>query len=271
MAKGEKKVVRAEPLPQGAAEEVASDWQPTPEAKKQATTLRIAAFACWLVAIGLEVFAIFWVLKQVPFETAHLVWLIVIAVVIAGLAIAGSLMWKKSNRLDPASEKDKIRFFVQNQLGVIMTLLAFVPLVIMILTNKNMDGKQKGIAGAVVGVLAIVALVFAPEFAPVSKEAVSAQGNEVVQLTGKDEVFWTKAGDVYHLCSQASAVNLESKDNQIYSGTVAQAIAAGKKRLTKQVDQELKQCGITKPSASPSVTKPSATPSATKPSATPTK
>ena len=39
-------------------------------------------------------------------------------------------------------------------------------------------------------------------------------------------------------------MNLQSQDNQIYSGTVAEAHAAGKSRLTLQVEQERKQCGF---------------------------
>lgn len=52
-------------------------------------------------------------------------------------AIIGSLLWKQANRLDPASEKDKFRFFVQNQLGLLITIVAFFPLVLLILTDKN--------------------------------------------------------------------------------------------------------------------------------------
>jgi hypothetical protein len=49
---------------------------------------------------------------------------------------------------------------------------------------------------------------------------------------------------VFHLCEDASAVNLESKDNQIYSGTVADAHADGKDRLTLQIESEKRQCGF---------------------------
>ncbi|HQI71472.1 MAG TPA: hypothetical protein PLT47_12020, partial [Bacteroidales bacterium] len=57
--------------------------------------------------------------------------------------IIGSLQWKKANRFDPASEKDKIRFFIQNQLGAIISIIAFLPLIILIFTNKNMTGSKK--------------------------------------------------------------------------------------------------------------------------------
>lgn len=270
-----KKLVRAADLPEDASnkafEEQVANWKPTPEAKSQATTFRIIALVAWVVAIGLEAFAIFWMLKQDPFTTTLLVWLCVVIVVIGALSVTGSLLWKKANRLDPASKKDTVRFFVQNQLGAFIAVLAFLPLIVMVLTNKNMNGQQKAIAGGLAGVLAIVAIIVGVEPKPVSTEDVVANSNQVVQLTGKDEVFWTKSGEVYHLCEKASAVNLQSQDNTIYSGTVAQAVAAGKSRLTKQVDQELKQCGITPPSSTASA-EPSASgsaPASPEPTSTP--
>jgi predicted neutral ceramidase superfamily lipid hydrolase len=69
----------------------------------------------------------------------------------------------------------------------------------------------------------------------------------VQQLTGGNEVTWTKSGHVYHLCEDASAVNLESADNQIYAGTVEDAHTAGKDGLTLEVAQELQECGLEAP------------------------
>ena len=72
-------------------------------------------------------------------------------------------------------------------------------------------------------------------------------------------MFWTKSGDVFHLCEDASAVNLESKDNKIYSGTVADAHADGKDRLTLQIESEKRQCGFAEAPA-PAVGSPAAEP-----------
>lgn len=235
-----KKVVRVE-SDAAEVEEAAADWKPTPESKGKATTFRIIAAILWILAIGTEVFAIFFVLKQNP---VNMVLLIILLVVIGALAVGGSLLWKQANRLDPARKSDKVRFFVQNQLGAIITVIAFLPLIILIFTNKNMDGKQKGIAGAVAIVLLLVAGYFGTTINPPSVEQYTAETQTVVDLTGQNLVFWTKAGKVYHLCEGASAVNIESEDNTIYSGTVADAHAAGKERLTLQVDQEVEQCGF---------------------------
>ncbi|MEP6481664.1 MAG: hypothetical protein ABJA94_06615 [Rhodoglobus sp.] len=257
-SKSGKKVVHVEETAASRADEAANGntWKPTPEAKSKATTFRLIAALLWLLAIGTEAFAIFYVLKQNP---VNFVLLIILLVAIAALAIGGSLLWKQSNRLDPASKSEPVRFFVQNQLGAIITALAFVPLIVLIFTNKNMSGQQKGITGAIGIVLLLVAGYFGTSINPPSTEQYTQESSLVEQYTGQDLVYWTKSGTVFHLCQDASAVNLTSKDNQIYSGTVAEAHAAGKPRLTKQVDQEAKQCGFTLNTDAPAPD-PSATP-----------
>jgi len=235
-----KKTVRVESTPETAA--ASATWAPTPEAKRKAVTFRIIAAVLWVLAIAGEAFAIFWVLRQSP---VNMVILIVLIVVIGGLAIGGSMLWKQANRLDPASRGDKVRFFVQNQLGAIITIIAFLPLIILILLNKDMSGAQKGIAAGIAGVVLVVATLLGISWNPPSVEQYDQETNFVVELTGENLVFWTKSGKVYHLCEEASAVNIESKDGTIYSGTVADAHAAGKDRLTLQVDVEIEQCGLT--------------------------
>ncbi|WRS29562.1 hypothetical protein U6G28_08525 [Actinomycetaceae bacterium MB13-C1-2] len=219
-------------------------WTPTPEAKSKATRFRVFAWIAWVVAIGLEIFTIAWVLKQTPVNT----WLLVgILVVIALLAVAGNLLWKQANRLDPASERNKTKFFIQNQLGAIMTILAFLPLIVLIFTNKDMDGKQKAVAGGIGAVLAIaVALLSGVTWDSPSQEQYAAEENIIVALTGADEVYWVKSGTVFHVCEAVPDVNRESKDGQIYVGTVAEAHAQGKERLTQKWQSEaLNYCGYT--------------------------
>lgn len=242
MAEREKKVVRVESTPE--AEQAESSFKPTAENKGKAVTFRIIAAVLWLLAIGGEAFAIFFLLRQNP---VNMVFLIIAIVVIGLLAVGGSLLWKRANRLDPARKSDTVRFFVQNQLGAIITVIAFLPLIIMIFLNKDMDGKQKGIAGGIAIVALVVAGLLGVSWNPPSVEQYDEEAAVVVELTGENLVFWTKAGEVYHLCEDASAVNLESADNTIYSGTVADAHAAGKERLTLQVEQEIEQCGLEAP------------------------
>jgi hypothetical protein len=86
-------------------------FEASPESVAKAKQLRIIAFVAWILAMAGQVFAIFNLISN-----DMLVWLIVAIVVILALAITGSVLWKKANRLDPASEADKTKFFIQNQL-----------------------------------------------------------------------------------------------------------------------------------------------------------
>lgn len=168
------------------------------EAKGRAKQLRLFALLAWLIAIGGEVFAILKLIRD-----DQLIWLIVSIVAILALTITGSSLWKKANRLDPASEKDKAKFFIQNQLGAIIAAIAFLPLLILILTNKEIDGKTKGIAGAIAGVALLVATIFGIDFNPPSiekyTEEINAQTELVTSLTDTDQVYWAKQGTVNHI------------------------------------------------------------------------
>lgn len=242
-----KKVVRVEPTAASGGDSAARAdtpaWKPTPEAKKQATTFRLIAGGLWLLAIAGEAFAIFWVLRQVP---VNMVLLIALIVVIGALAIGGSFLWKKANRLDPASKEDTVRFFVQNQLGAIIAVIAFLPLIILVFTNKNMDGKQKALAGIIAIVIGGGAIALGVDYNPPSVEQYTEESNTIEQLTGQDLVYWTKSGSVFHVCAEVPDVNKESKDGQIYEGTVADAHAAGKDRLVSYWDREaVNYCGYT--------------------------
>lgn len=224
-------------------------WKPTAEARKKATTFRLVAAALWVVAIIGELFGIFWVLRQ---DDVNMVLLIALIVVIGALAMGGSYLWKKAIGLDPASRQDTVRFFVQNQLGAIVTVIAFLPLIVMIFLNGDMDKKDKAIAGGIGIAVMTVATLFGIEWDAPSVEQYTEESSAVEDITGQDLVYWTKSGEVFHLCEDVSAVNLKSKDNTIYSGTVAEAHEAGKSRLTKQIKQETRQCGFDQPDEQPS-------------------
>jgi uncharacterized membrane protein len=191
----------------------------TDEAKGQAKQLRLFAFLAWIIAIGGEVYAI---LKLLHPEM--MTWLIVTIVVILALSITGSLLWKRANRLDPASSQDKAKFFIQSQLGAIMGVLAFLPLVIFIFTNKNMDGKTKGIVGTIGIVALLIAGITGVDFNPPSiekyTEQINKQTDSVKVLTnGIDLVYWTNAGNKYHLYPDCYHI----KNREQHQGTVKQA------------------------------------------------
>lgn len=190
------------------------------EAKGKAKQLRLFAILAWILGIGGQIFAIF---KLINNET--LVWLIVVIVLILALSITGSLLWKKANRLDPASEKQKFKFFMQNQLGAIMGVLSFLPLVILIFMNKNIDGKTKGIAGTIAAVALIAAGITGADFNPPSVEKYTKEINEQTDIVKSlnhdtDNVYWTEAGNKYHIDEDCQ--HIKGRD-VINNGTVKES------------------------------------------------
>ena len=241
VATGKKKIVKSQASP-GEPTNSGTTWKPTDEAKKKAMTFRWIAGALWLLAIAGEAYAIFGVLAKSP---VNMVLLIILLVVIAALAISGNLLWRKANQLDPASEKNKVAFWVQNQLGAIVTIIAFLPLLLLIFFNKDMTSKQKALAGGIGVLLLIPALWSGIEMNSNSTEQMTAEQNYIVALTGKDEVFWTESGEVYHLCSDAGYVNKASKDNTIYSGPISAANANSKRApADRTIKIEASECGF---------------------------
>ncbi len=155
---------------QAAAADVTKAWQASQDQKNKAKKLRMFAIISWVIAIGTEIAAIILILKN-TFDQGGLALMIGLLVVIAIFAIAGSILWKKANRHDPASREDKVKFFVQNQLGAIITLIAFLPLLAMIFLDKDMDPKTKKVAGGIgVALAAVATFVFGADYNPASTE-----------------------------------------------------------------------------------------------------
>ena len=187
--------------------DVTKEWRATHGQKSAATRLRIFAALAWVVAIGAEIAGIV-LLRQHKFDHGNLPLLIGLLVGIAVFAIAGSLMWKAANKHDPASKADSARFFFQNQLGAIITVIAFLPLIVLIFMDKDMDPKNKKIAGGVGVVLAAAATLIGIDFNPPSVEQYTEDMNKCAA-----EI---KAGQPTRDCSpevaeQAQAIARDSK------------------------------------------------------------
>jgi hypothetical protein len=206
-------------IPSAAAAKETKSFVVNDESRGKAKSLRLFAIFSWIVAVGFEAGAIF-MLKKIPVNT---LWLIVLIAADLIFAVIGSLLWKKSNQLDPASEKETVKFFIQNQLGVIISVIAFLPLVVLIFTNKNLDKKQKSLVGAVAVIAMLAAGITGIDFNPPSQEKYAEQTAHVKSLTdGGNHVFWTKSGRSYHLYSDCSYINTD-RTVEIFEGTVAQA------------------------------------------------
>ena len=227
-------------------------FTPTPEAKGKATRLRIIAIVLWVVAIALEVVAIFWLLRPSADELVanqgfpQWRWWVLIGglVVIGALSIIGSQLWKKANHLDPASTAQPVKFFIQNQLGAFIAIVAFLPLIILIFLNKDMSQNQKLIAGLAGAVVAIGATAAGVDFSPMSQEQAAVEANVVTALTGQDQIAWNGGDGKMHLCSEAAS---RAGVANVSEGTVADALAAGSEGLALTFDSEMIQCGFTWP------------------------
>src|SRR3954469_25140937 len=149
--------------------DVTKEWRATQGQASAAKRLRIFAALAWIVAIGTEVAGIV-LLRQHKFDHGNLPLLIGLLVGIAVFANAGSLSGKSANKQDPASKSEPVKFFVQNQLGAIITVLAFLPLIVLIFMDKDMDPKNKKIAGGIGAVLAVGAALIGVDFNPPSVE-----------------------------------------------------------------------------------------------------
>jgi len=157
--------------------DVTKEWRATQGQESAAKRLRLFAALAWLIAIGTEVAGIV-LLRQHKFDHGNMPLLIGLLVVIAVFAIAGSLMWKAANKHDPASKAEPVKFFVQNQLGAIITVIAFLPLIVLIFMDKDMDPKNKKIAGGIGVVLAGIATVIGIDFSPPSVEQYTQDMNQ---------------------------------------------------------------------------------------------
>lgn len=198
------------------------------EASKSDVGFRIGGIACWLVAIAAEVIAILIAVGKINWTFAStLVQLIIFIVVDLVFLIIGSQLWKRANHINPASEKNKAAFFIQNNLGSFMSILCFLPLVIFILTSKNekMDKKTKVFAVIAAVVALLIGGVASYDFNPVSSEQLQAATQAIDQ-----DVYWTRFGKVYHLDQDCQALN---KSDSLSVGKVDAAIEYSKTRLCK--------------------------------------
>lgn len=217
--------------------------------QKNAGPFRIGALILWLLGIVCEVAAICLLKEMFFLPGSSTTWAIVFIVVDLVLVIVGALLWKHSNRIDPISKKNGVKFFFWNQLGPIIALLAFAPLIIFLLTNKDLDPKQKKLLTAVAAVALVVASAASIDYNPVSEEELL--GAESV-FSG-ETVYWTPSGHKYHIDADCPSL-LNSAE--IFTGTIDGAIEAGRtepcKRCTaNELNSRMEALGIGQPTEEP--------------------
>ncbi len=227
---GKKKVKEAAGTVEAKVEEAldtAEDsTEDTPKAKKgrNSITLRIIAFVLWALAIGCEIVAIM-ILLNAMYVSNKMVWLIILIVADLALAITAAQLWKKANRINPPSKKNKLKFYLWSELGVIMAAICFLPLIVLLLKNEDLDKKTKTIVTAIAAAAFLITGVASADFDPISSEEKAAAESIITE-----DVYWTTFGRKYHLDDDCQAI---VNSQVLTEGTVTEAIEAGRTSLCK--------------------------------------
>ena len=194
--------------------------------KKRATTRRVIAIVLWIIAIFFEVVGILRLNGNIElFSSLDVTTFLIICIVLDLLFfIPGSLLWKKANHIDPASEKNKTKFWIINNLGTILSVIAFLPIIIVVLTNKDLDKKSKTIVTVIAALALVIAGVSSYDFNPVSSEQLDRAEQEVLNVSGGNTVYWAPHSKKYHVDPDCPAF---SQSETVYEGTVKQAYERG--------------------------------------------
>ncbi|MEE3314996.1 MAG: hypothetical protein VZR56_12690 [Treponema sp.] len=214
--------VTNKPRPQAAAAPVKSG---------NATGLRIAAVLFWVVALALEVLAIALIFEKI----AILPKINPLYKAIGALAldmifvIIGAQFWKKANHIDPASQKNAVKFWLWNNMGVIVAAIAFIPFIILLLTNKEADKKTKVVGTVVAAIFLAISGLASYEWNPISAEAVAAANAGQV-------VYWTEHGKKFHVYEDCGHLD---HSETLYTGTAEEAINNGRGTICKTCERRL--------------------------------
>ncbi|OZG69322.1 hypothetical protein [Bifidobacterium eulemuris] len=191
--------------------------------RSQAMPLRIVAFVLWLVGIVMEVLAVLEMNGTFNFPGLDRMWWVIILLVVDfGFVLAGSLTWNRANSIDPASKKNAVAYWIQTELGVIIAVIAFAPIILLTLMNKDLDKKTKTVCSIVAGVALVAAGLGGANWQPTTSEAYDQAEVAAAQLADDGEVYWTASGDVYHFNPDCPHLK---RSAEIYSGTIEEAFA----------------------------------------------
>lgn len=200
---------------------------------------RPVAIGLWVLAIVFEALAFFSIKQDSPVYglppfSNPLVWTIIFIVLDLICCVIAGQLWKQANHIDPPSEKNQVEFFLKSQLGAIMPVIAFLPLIILVLVDDSSDKRTKTIATVVAVVALAIGVGTGADFNPVSAESLEEMEQNAIAL-GDGTVYWTAAGGVYHLNKDCGHI---INSTEIYSGTAADAMEAGKSRPCKSCAQK---------------------------------
>lgn len=197
---------------------IENPWNP----EKRANTRRRLAILSWIIAI---VFEVIWILRLTEvinwFSWLELKYFILIIIALDLIFfIIWSLLWKKANHIDPISEANKTKFWMWNNLWTLLSVLAFLPMIILIFTNKNLDKNSKTLVWWVAIVALAIAWLASYDYNPVSSEQLQRAEQEVLQVSPSGTVFWAPYSKKYHVDKDCPAF---SNSETVYEWTVRDA------------------------------------------------
>lgn len=194
----------------------------TGDPHKRATTKRVWAIICWIIAIAFEVIGILKLTHVIDrFNGLNLTYFLLICLGLDLLFfIPGSLLWKKANHIDPASEKNKTKFWFWNNLWTVLSVLAFLPIIILIFTSKDLDKKSKGLVWGIAIAALAIAWLASYDWNPVSMEWLERAEQEVLQVSPSGTVYWAEHSKKYHVDKDCPAF---SRSETVYEGSVRDA------------------------------------------------
>lgn len=202
---------------------------------QQAKGKRTAAMILWIVAILLEVVAILGATGKImnwtgssAFGVFTYGWtfLIIMLVIIAILSIVGSQLWKSANHIDPPKkEGNAFKYWTQTELGSIMAIVAFLPIIIVLFASKNVnaDTKKYGLIGAAAAI--VICGLAGVDYNPTSAEEVDQMEIKAAELADGGICYWTPYGQKYHFNPDCRYIK---NSTDITQGSVQQAFDAGR-------------------------------------------
>lgn len=188
--------------------------RPASQRKSNAGKKRVFAVILWILAIVAEIVAIW------TFNHFSVLWPSLAAIIAdAALCIAAAQFWKQANRLDPPKGR-----FLKNQFGVIMTLIAFLPLGYFLLkSSKDMPPGAKKIIAVVAALAFVLTMGMSIEYNPVSQADLDQAELMAIEYGGA--AYWGKYSKSYHFDPDCRTLQNSS---QIYEGTIEEAFELGK-------------------------------------------
>ena len=199
-----------------------------PAKKGNAGGLRIGAVLLWVLALACEVLTVLIFNRTIYVEDEKLRTFLLGGIILdAVLVIIGAQLWKAANHKDPISKKNKTKFWLWNNMGVIAAVVCFAPMIVLLLSNKDLDAKTKKLASIVAIIALLIAGVAGYDWNPVSEEDF-ARGTETAMAEygdGSGQCYWTRYGKSYHLSKDCQTLTRTTESN-LFSGSVEEAYEA---------------------------------------------